>query len=41
MPDFQFNGIHLMIVFTVAILAFLAGAYFGWLLKEEEQEGVE
>jgi len=36
--EFLFDGRHLLICFIVAIVAFIAGAYYGWILKEESNE---
>ena len=37
MVDFYFDGRHLMVCFTVAIICFLAGAILGWIMREEQK----
>ena len=38
MTEIQFNGAHLAIVSAAVIVAFAAGAVYGWLLCDERKE---
>ena len=37
MVDFYFDGRHLLVCFTVSVIFFLAGAIFGWIMRDEQK----
>ena len=37
MVDFYFDGRHLLVYFTVSVIFFLAGAIFGWIMRDEQK----
>ena len=41
MPDFEFNGIHLLIVFVVAVVAFAAGVVMGYFVHDDMLHGAQ
>lgn len=39
MSDFQFNGVHLLIVFVVSAFAFVAGIVIGYFVRDDMING--
>lgn len=37
MIDFCFDGRHLLICYVIAAIFFLAGAIFGWIMREDQK----
>lgn len=37
MVNFYFDGRHLLVCFTVSVIFFLAGAIFGWIMRDEQK----